>query len=229
MQRLTGALMVVVAGVMFVLALQTLPARLMALSGDGLREAVSGGQNTNEDDFNSFVRSRQRALRWHRTADYLGELATAYTTRGASGGLSDTDADRFFKISADYQIEALSLKAADTYGWSQLAFLEGLQPDAIRKSAAALHMSIETAPYEPDLMASRLDMMLALHDAIDSADQKQITDVARQAWDLDPQIVAANAYRHNYIGVVDAALADDQEATDKFHALLPTPESVPLQ
>jgi hypothetical protein len=218
-----GAFVLFVGGALLVLAVQTLPARLVALPGEGLRDKVLDDASFSDSDFSTFVSARAHSVSLRPTAEYLEELAAATTARATEAGASQDEADRFFNQATADQTAALQLEPADSYGWSQMAFLDMQKPNTLPKAASELRLSIATAPYEPGLMPSRLDMMMSLHDYLTPAEQQQIPAVARAAFDVDPQSVASEAQSHNYANTIEDALANDGDALKKFQALLPPP------
>ena len=218
-KNILACFLVLLSCLLLAMAARVLPARLLGIAGDLRSDAVLADKNLSDEDYTAFVKAREAAVRWYPFADYLNELATAYSAR--AGHESDRDqSDTLLTQSRNSQIRALGLEPADSYGWSQMAYLE-MQDDSQKTHAVDdLRMSIESAPYEPTLMPSRLEMVVLLQDSLGADEREQIPVVAREAFEVDPHAVAASAQSYNYISVVESALARDEKALQQFHALL---------
>ena len=210
LRRAVGAALVGVAAVMAVMAVANLPARLLALPGDEARDAVMAmDQPQDEEAFASFVSSRRAALKWRRSAEYAADLAHAYALHADR---SDNPHQADDAIAARrFQSQSLKWEPANSYGWSEMASftLEDGTDDG--RALDYLRLSEDVAPYEPLLLAARLDMLQEFRDGMNAEDQAALVTLAQQAFDVDPPGVYRNARQNNYVALIAQAISGNSK------------------
>ena len=196
------ALALVGAGLL-VLATPSLIADFLLLPGDPVHNAFLAGAPVSEADIDVLMRSRQDALRWRPTHEIYDDLAMAVVERARR---LPTHPDVAQAI--DWQMRALSLAPADSYGWARLAHLFLMTEGASASAARALENSIYAALYEPRLMLARATMAMQLKDRLDPAYEAQIPAMLRAAWAIAPAEMTQAAQQGGYISALKAARGD---------------------
>ena len=188
------------AFVLFVFSAPNLIADFILLGGNPVHEALLAGDPVSDAQLSAFLQSREKAALWH-----------------ASNAMPAPRPD--LEQALAWQMKALSLSPADTYGWSRLAYIRILTEGLSEAAAEAFMHSIEAAPYEPRLMISRINMAVLLGNKLTPDIKEQIPQMIRETWVLFPKELAQSAQQGHFISAVDAALKDNPETLAKWKHL----------
>ena len=183
--------------------LQTADARLQT---DGARPGLHGRA----------LHKLQTAAGRHESAKIHGEIGAFRFAQAATAGYASRHGRAFLDQGIDHLRRALVLAPGQPYAWTQLAHGLVLRDGTTKAAGRALAMAIATAPYEPRLAATRLDLAFVLRRQLDD-DAKaliagQITALAR----ISPKALAEVAKRRYALGAVRRALAGSTGLLDRF-------------
>lgn len=109
----------------------------------------------------------------------------------------------------------LSAAPAAPQAWSRLAYAE-YASGRFQEASAAWRMSTVTGPFDPALMASRLEAGLALRPYMDVAARDALATQIALYWRWDPDGLSDLARRFDAAAVFRLALADDPVAAAEF-------------
>jgi len=115
---------------------------------------------------------------------------------------------------------ALGLEPADAYAWARLAYflheLDGPSPQVLN----ALHMSVYTAPSDPDLIYWRLGMTVHNHTHWNEQDYAWILRQIRLAWSINPGKTSRIALENGFLALLKMVLAGDGPALNRLEEIV---------
>ncbi len=114
----------------------------------------------------------------------------------------------------------LALAPANSFAWARLAYVELARGGPSTAVTEALKMSMLTAPYEPRLLYSRLDLSLLVWRQFDDEGRTLVARQIRYAWEMSPPRLARLAQKRNASRIVADALADDPNDVTEFNDAL---------
>lgn len=209
------------ACVLLVVALPKLGARLMMLPGDEVRQAfLEDKQSVANKELAAWARTRERALFFGRTSGIASDLSMITLEQAMRKGLNPATAKDDIENAIQWQEKALAKAPADSYGWSQLAYMRLITEGPTERAAWALTNAIDTNPFEPWLMVSRINMALRLYDKLGPDMKSSLPSMIRAAWSWDAYELSEAAIKNHYTALVEQALDGDEEKLEKFRDYL---------
>ena len=178
------------------LAVPYLNAAFIQLPGDPVMRVIARGHTPNPHDFEKLVRSRRQASAWVESAAGWFEIPLGGPSRPRDGGAAaaghDTKPGRALLDGAAAAFDrGLARSPGNSIAWMELAKARLLRAGASPEAAAALHMSMRTAPFLFRAMIERLHLSLLawpyLDDAARRAVERQVGMVQRNRW-LAPRL-----------------------------------------
>ncbi len=188
--------------------------RFIEISGESARLALLEGRVVSARELNTLESGRLRVSPWIHTNSLYNDLALVSLERAETVSRAE-EKEAFFQEAEAWQRKALWVSPSDPYGWFRLAYLL-YQKGNLQQVAEAWRQSLSSAPYEPRLLLPRLQMALALGEALDEASRHQIPKLVREAWAYDPTGLAKVAKAGRFASVVEAALRDDMQSLKHF-------------
>jgi hypothetical protein len=174
--------------VLLAAAIPCFSARLLETPGDDAREAMLEGWVVPPDRIQNFIETRHVAASFRPSRDIYADRALGAYEEAKKAGLRTANGRKKLVECARWQLLALDLSPADTYGWARLAFVYwNLEGNASTAAAMALANSIVAAPYEPRLAVSRLTMAMVFQAKLSTSVRAQIPQMMRAAWKIDPR------------------------------------------
>jgi hypothetical protein len=120
-----------------------------------------------------------------------------------------------------HRLEASLAEApADPAGWAKLAEIYLAESGPAGRAPRALVLSLMTGPNEPGLLWRRVELGLASWPSLDEGDQALMETQLRRAAKQDPARLAGLARGSGRAEAVQAALADEPEALERFNTRL---------
>ena len=213
---LTGLL---AGGLVYLSAPRTMAA-FSSLSGDPVLVRIQNGQRVSVKRLRTLIETRKRALRWlgsGRTHTDLG-LAQLLLAQELAG---DGDLDRVRLEAATDSLRAgLTRAPARPHAWTRLAYAQYLAEGASPRMARALEMAIATAPFEPRLLFTRLELSFLAWPHFVEDSRRLVHEQVRLAWRRSQgRLVELARYTHRE-DVARAALSGSAEDLARFEARL---------
>ena len=195
-----------------------LAGRLMLLPADDTRLALLEGRSVPTQTLQSFEATRLRTASWFPVNAVANDLAMSTFERALQAPAAQRPI--LLKDAEYWQRRALSITPADAYGWLRLSYLYLAMDGASPRSAAAFAQSYASAPYEPRLLAARVQTGLKLGSFLDPDMQRRLPAMIRDAMRADKDELVFAAKQDNFIGVVEQALADYPDDLARFRSAL---------
>lgn len=197
--------------------LPSLVARLILLPGDQTRIDLLAGGKVELQDLQRFYASRRAAGAWFPENALYNDLAMA--SLNLSQRTEGETSKAFLQEAAVWESKALNVSPADAYGWYRMAYLYFMVEGASSPRAAkAWGLSMASAPYEPRLVSSRLQMAIGLGPSFldETVARLYVPNLIRSAWEDDPDRLAKLAYDGSFISLVEEALRNDPDDLASF-------------
>lgn len=201
----------IVSFLLFLLSAHSFVARLILLSGDASREAIFESDNASNDDLIRLMVTRESVVSWYSNNAVLNDLALAYLEKARRTGVFRPEAANDINMAIDRQLMALSKSPADAYGWSRLSYMLLIVDGPSKRAAKALAHAMQTAPYEPRLMLTRLNTAMLLFPYLDNDVKDKLPRLVQDAWDLDKKGVINAAKIGRYSAYVRNVIGSDYE------------------
>lgn len=199
---------------LLVFGIPFLVGRFIGISGEPARLALLEGRAVSSSALTVLETGRLRVAPWIHTNALYNDLALVSLERVET--VSDEgQKEALFQEAEVWQRKALWVSPSDPYGWFRLAYLL-YQKGVMQQAAEAWRQSLASAPYEPRLLFPRLQMALALGEALDEASRHQIPKLVREAWAYDPTGLAKVAKSGHFVSVIEAAFSDDAQSLKHF-------------
>lgn len=221
-RRIFAAAILAVAGALLYLAVPRTVAAVVALPKDHLIAHVLNGDALSPHGLNQLLASRQRALAWERSETRLSELALAtflqaeeLSNAGDADG-SRADVEQTIALSR----EGLVLAPARPFSWARLAYAEFVRDPTSPETAAALEMSLMTAPYEPLLTFVRLELGLRAWDILNDRQRQLLHQQIAVAWRQSADTLVNVAVLTDRTELVRDALPATADGRLRFETLL---------
>ncbi len=215
-----AALAIAVGAGLLYLALPRTVAALLRLPGNPVLTRVQERKPVDNRGLETLIASRKRALSWAESGPDaallgLGQLLRASESKGARGYDQALVAEAIASLR-----DGLALGPADPRAWARLAYADLVANGVSASVARALEMSLDTAPYDPRLLAVRLELCLWAWPYFAPEVRRLVDEQIRLAWRLTrPEliVIARHTGREN---VVRAALSDDAAERVEFERLV---------
>ena len=212
-----AALALVLGGSLLVLALPRLFASVLLLPGSVILEI---DEPVSESDLDLLIASRERALRWVDAGKIYTDMAIGrmflVQRRSYETGGGEQAFDRALLNQAITDLRAgLARAPGRPVAWSQLAAAELLAQGPSAKAAAALRMSLITAPYAPLLLFPRIELGFRLWPVLSQETQHMIYWQVRLASRRNLERLARIAIANDRIDIVREGMKLRRMIVDK--------------
>ncbi|MBI1273564.1 MAG: hypothetical protein GC131_05730 [Alphaproteobacteria bacterium] len=196
-------------------------AGLMLLDGDVLRDKMLARANSklSAADIEQLINNRLAVLTFWKNADLYDDLAQAYMQKAELAGVMKPEGRKQMADVIRVEEQALRRHPADTFGWARLAYARLIYNGPSALVAEALQKSIETAPHEPELMPSRIALMVALKRYWTPELKNRFHEQIKGAWEAQRWDLMEAALYGGFVDDIYAAFADDPVMTIKVHVL----------
>ncbi len=186
---------VVIGAAVFIAAVPIAVSDVLLLSGNSVMERLQDEQAVDRASLNRFVRSREAAANWRRTARIHTDLALGLLILGeyedAGRGHGPGEVETVLE-------KGLGLAAMDPYGWMRLVQVRLDREAPASEIAAPLRLALHTGPHEDRRHAMLLLMVeagLGVWDELDESGRVLIAEKARAAFGRDIRGASAAAVR----------------------------------
>jgi len=220
-RRLAAIPAVLAAVVMLALGGPRLVGVILAAPGEPVLRRLQDQQPVAAADLRTLIEAQEAARPWLADGRIRTDLGLAWLL------LSETQAqDAPDEAAAAMQKAAVALRdglaraPANPYAWSRLAYAEALIEGWTPAAVAALRLALITAPYEPRLLWSRLQMTFLAWPRLSAEDRDLVFQQVRWAWQANPAELAKLAVRSKQVNVVRAALLRTPEEALTFERLV---------
>ncbi len=199
------------------LAVPSLGARLTQIAAEETRQAILENKTPPETELIAGMRTWLDARKWRETGKTLDDMAMVAVAHSRITAQTNKKlADQALQQALAWERESLQRAPANGYGWTRLAYIllqtEGNTPAA----AKALAHSLETEPYEPSLMLTRLSMAAMLLDKLDADTKAGLPAMIRATWEIMPDELAQTAKKNHFVSMVEQGLMNDPAALASF-------------
>lgn len=215
-----AALAFVVGAGLLYLALPRTIAAIVKLPGKPVLARIQDRERVDAEDLATLITARGRALSWAdsgRDHAILG-LAQLLLARGPER------ANGYDKKVVEEAIaslrDGLAVAPASPHAWARLAYAELVAHGPSAAVAAALDMSLRTAPFEPRLLRVRVELSLHAWPYLTAEVRQLVHEQIRQAWRQSRSqliVIARYTGREN---VVRRALSERPAERAEFEQLL---------
>lgn len=188
------------------------------LPGDPVLNAIQSGDDVRRSELEDLASSREAALGWIESGRAWTDLGLAQVRLANKAGLDG--GRRLLEESVSSLRRGLGLAPANSFAWARLAYVELARGGPSTAVTEALNMSMLTAPYEPRLLYSRLDLSLLVWRQFDEEGRALVAQQVRYAWEMSRPRLARLAQKRNASRIVADALADDPKDVNDFHDAL---------
>ncbi len=188
------------------------------LPGDPVLNAIQSGDDVRDSELEDLASSRAAALGWIESGRAWTDLGLAQMRLANKAGLDG--GRRLLEESVSSLRRGLALAPANSFAWARLAYVELARGGPSTAVTEALNMSMLTAPYEPRLLYSRLDLSLLVWRQFDEEGRALVAQQVRYAWEMSRTRLARLAQKRNASRTVADALADDPKDVNDFHDAL---------
>lgn len=169
-----------------------------ALDGDDHIEKMILTQEANSNELQNVIDSYSSALSWSINPYWYDMLSEIYYRAAIGWGVLSAQGKKSLNSSAYYQKQSLKLTPANPEGWLRLGYVSMLKDGMGKNSADYLLMSVMTGPYQQNIMARRLKLLMTMLPYIDSnEDIELIKQQIRYLWDIDRQVITSEIIKIN--------------------------------
>lgn len=171
-------------------------ASLMETSGNSTMRQIQDQRAVEGSALREFIRSREFAAQWRRSARAHTEIALGrvlLTGHGGPGQRRDNLA-----LAETALATGLGLAPMDPYGWMRLVQVRTMRGAAAPDIAAPLRLALRSGPHEDRrdaMLLLTLEAGLRVWDRLDDSQRRLIAEKAREAWRRDALSAAAAAVR----------------------------------
>ncbi len=203
-------------------ALPAAGARIIQLFAEDTHQSILNNKSVSHTELEKYIATRKQALALRETGVTQDDLAIALMLRAHANMVNAAVAQNDMKEATVWQTLSLARAPANAFGWMRLATLQAQSEGVSQLAAAALALSLETAPYEPTLSLPRLNLAMMLYGELSADTKERIPSLVRAAWENEPEQLAETAERDHYVSVVEQAIMNDKTALAAFRDLLPS-------
>lgn len=184
---------------------QTISAFVMAPSAPILRK-LQDGEVVQRKELETFVAAQQKGLDWSTRGRTFTDLGLAHLLIATGLGEGDPEKRQQLEEAIAALKSGLALAPANPYAWTRLAYassqLDGWNPDTL----SVLRLALLTAPYDPQLLMTRLMLSLDAWPRLLREDRDLVYQQIFYAWQHDPDELARMSAGSWWENLVRAAL-----------------------
>lgn len=187
------------AGVGAAMSLAALPvavANLIEASGDPVLRQIEERRAVDAPALREFIRSRESAARWRRTARTYTDIALGHVLLTEDANASQRRENLALAEAA--LARGLGLAPMDHYGWMRLVQVRTMHGASAPDVSAPLRLALLSGPHEDRrdaMLLLTLEAGLRVWDDLDGSERRLIEDKAREAWRRDARAAASTAVR----------------------------------
>lgn len=189
-----------------------LPRLMGGLHGLAARETVGAllaGQKPEPAALDGAAAELAAAERWSAAGEYRLDHGLTLLHQALTA-VNPSEQAAFFAAAEQVTAAGLAVAPGEPGGWARLAWLRQRRGD-LAGAVAALRLSWLSGAFVPAIMASRLELALALLPALDDEMLSLLRRQIRLAWVTSPDFVAGLASRAELGALVSDALAELSE------------------
>ncbi|MFN0191992.1 MAG: hypothetical protein ACKVP5_08430 [Aestuariivirga sp.] len=214
-----GVVFLLLGAFLFILAVPRFMAALVAIPGDAVQFELTRGQPVADDALRLIIENRTAALNWLNDPAYYRDIGTAATLLAFRRGFTDHTSTLLLEKSDVALRSALRLAPVDPGAWARFAYVHRLLGVPPSQVAVDLRASLQTGPYDPGLLESRLRIAIALWSEFEANDRGAFVEQVRMLWRHDSEALARISLNPTAFSVITQAIARDPEALGKLRAL----------
>ena len=195
-------------------------AAVVMFPGNHLLKRVQSGEALSEEQLETLINSRERALVWVESGRVRTDLALAKLLLAQQRTVNQQPDEGLVDQAKAELRQGLLFSPARPHAWTRLAFSELQAGGDARQAVAALRMALRVAPYEPGVMFVRLEVGLRLWWSLDPELREQLGEQIRMAWRHSGEQLIATALKTRRVHVVRAALSRSPGDSAEFEKRL---------
>jgi hypothetical protein len=221
LRRLIALPVMLTAAVILVLALPRTIAGLVTGSGQPAIRKVEAQQPVSIDEVETLIASQRRGLRFTADPRLSLELGRGHLLMVEKLSLANPAARQHLEQAIAALRDSVSAAPAAPLAWTLLAYAQFLRDgDWTADSLAALQVAIETGPFDPSLIWSRLRLALFAWDDLTPDTRDLVKQQIRFAWTLGAEPLAAMVSDLNRADLVRGVLQTSPDDLAAFEQLL---------
>lgn len=187
---------------------------LAIINSNDTRNRLLSGDDIPPAELDTFIAERQRLVKDWPSGDGYDDLTQALSLRAQKKGILKKESITDMLAAIEAQRQALALHPANTYGWSRLASLHLIAHGPSALVTQALLRSIQSAPFEPRLMVSRIVTLMRTEPYWDNDLRDFVNQQMRLAWlPFYRHDMTKAALQNGFIDRLYEALKDDPDGT----------------
>jgi hypothetical protein len=215
----TTTLCLLVGMVTIGLAAPRFVAAVSAIPGDAVRFQLERQNTVGDASLHLLIDNRRLALRWIEDPVYFRDIGAAGTVLSFRQQADDPARKAQLGESEEALLNGLRLAPVDPYSWARLAYVRLQRGTDAKAVIAALHMSLLTGSYDPELTKFRLSLALPLWSQLAAEDRQAFMTQLRVLWRDAPEDVARMTANPRDYPIVIQALAANPAAFDQLRLL----------
>jgi len=173
-----------------------------------------------DEELDTFAGAQRRGLAWSENRRRWTDLGLAQLLMAERYTADDPMRTTMLDEGIRSIKTGLRMAPANPFAWVRLAHAEGLKRLGSSEALTTYRMALDTAPYEPRLMYTRIRIGLLHWRWLDREDRRQLFQQIRFGWARNARHLVDAALDVNRVNIVRAALFSDREALAKFEKWL---------
>lgn len=227
-RRLVGGAIALIAIFLLALAIPRTVGVIILARSEATMQKLQSGQPVQFAELTEMARTQEAALFWLGDGRLRTDLGLTYLLITERLRRDDPNYEASLQRAVDALRTGLARAPANAYAWARLAYAEALARGWSPLAVASLRLALITAPYEPQLLWSRLRMAFLAWPEMTGDDQEVVYQQIRYAWQTNPPELARLASELNRTDLVRAALQLMPDDSAVFEELLKT-QQLPAQ
>lgn len=183
--------------------------------GDVLEE-LSYGRDISAPKLALAAKGHTLALGWMTDGGMWTRLGEIRLAQAKTAGFDTPEGKRFLELSIKAQKAGLAMRPLQPYAWNQLALASVIKQGVGPELEPLLRMSVESAPFEPKLVLSNVEMGLLAWPKLSEEGRELISKQIVRAALYYPDRLAKVTKRRYGLPVVRKALAGHPDLAKKF-------------
>lgn len=215
--RFITALIILAMGVMVIwLSLPRLFSSLYVSNYGDILEELSYGREVSAPRLALAAKGHALALSWMTDGGLWTRLGEIRLAQAKVAGFDTPEGKKFLELGIEAQKAGLAMRPLQPYAWNQLALTSIIKNGVGPELEPLLRMSVKSAPFEPKLVLSNVDIGLLAWPRLSEEGRELVSGQIVRAALYYPDRLARVAKRRYGLPVVRKALANRPDLAKKF-------------
>jgi len=214
----TVVLILAIGGLLTWVAIPRFFAGLYTAAHASTLERLSAGQDVSPSSLAMAAQGQKAALVWLASGDLWTSLGAIRLAQAKASKRGSTEWADYLDACILAERSGLALEPAQPYAWTQLTHALLLKNGPSAEIVPYLRMAIETGPFEPKLVLTRVGIALAEWDFLEGEDKALVDEQIKRAAQYYPDRLARVAKRSYGLRKVRGVLENDPLLLKAFTA-----------